>query len=79
MFIFNNNSVFIFNFFILVMSTIMVFAGKIAPVEKIRFLIAFKLPWDMPQLLNVASFPKRRVIELRFMMLKPLMKYMFTV
>ena len=48
---------FIFNFFILFMSTFMVFIGKRAPVEKVRFMIAFKLPWDMPQLLNVVAFP----------------------
>lgn len=48
---------FIFNFFILCMSTIMVFKGRMEPVEKIRFMIAFQLPWDIPQFLNVASVP----------------------
>ena len=48
---------FLFNLFILTMSTIMVSVGRIAPVEKIRFLIAFKLPWNMPQILDLGLFP----------------------
>ena len=47
---------FIFNLFVLTMSTIMVFRGRIEPMEKVRFLIAFVLPWNMPQLLNVGSY-----------------------
>lgn len=45
------------NLFILIMSTIMVFKGRIAPMEKVRFMIAFKLPWNIPQLLNINSIP----------------------
>ncbi|MDF2522650.1 MAG: hypothetical protein K0R31_291 [Clostridiales bacterium] len=48
---------FIFNLFVIVMSTIMVFTGKRAPVEKVRFLVAFQMPWDMPNLLDFAVFP----------------------
>lgn len=45
------------NLFILTMSTIMVFRGKIEAMEMIRFMIAFKLPWDIPQLLDIGTFP----------------------
>lgn len=48
---------FAFNLFVLFMSTIMVFKGRIPPVEKVRFLIAFQLPWDIPQLLSIGSIP----------------------
>ncbi|MHB1393415.1 MAG: 4Fe-4S binding protein [Clostridia bacterium] len=50
-------SYFTFNFFVMFMSTFMVHIGRIAPVEKVRFLIAFELPWDMPQFLKSAFFP----------------------
>ena len=26
-------------------------------MEKVRFMIAFQLPWNMPQLLNISSIP----------------------
>lgn len=45
------------NLFILLMSTIMVFRGVREPLEKIRFLLAFQLPWNIPQLLNVGITP----------------------
>ncbi|MGH4121095.1 4Fe-4S binding protein [Clostridium sp.] len=45
------------NLFILFMSTIMVFRGRMESMEKVRFLIAFQLPWNMPQLLNINSIP----------------------
>lgn len=48
---------FIFNLFVLTMSTFMVFMGRREPIEKVRFLIAFILPWDMPQLLDFGAFP----------------------
>lgn len=48
---------FLVNLFIISMSTTMVIAGKIAPVETIRFLIAFQLPWEIPQMLTVSFFP----------------------
>ncbi|MCX7746195.1 MAG: hypothetical protein N2645_04790 [Clostridia bacterium] len=48
---------FLFNLFVLTMSTLMVFMGRREPVESIRFLIAFTLPWDMPQFLNLGIFP----------------------
>lgn len=48
---------FLFNFFVLTMSTIMVFAGRIPLMDKVRFMVAFKIPWDMPQFLNFGVFP----------------------
>lgn len=48
---------FAFNMFVLTMSTIMVFVGRRAPLEQIRFLFVFKLPWTIPQLLNFDAFP----------------------
>lgn len=48
---------FAFNLFVLIMSTFMVFMGRRAPIDKIRFLIAFKIPWDIPQILNFGVFP----------------------
>lgn len=45
------------NLFFISLSTIMVSLGRIAPIEQIRFLIAFPLPIQLPQLLmlNVPS------------------------
>jgi len=48
---------FIFNLFVITMSTIMVYTGKRPPLEVIRFLIAFKIPWAIPQLLDFGTFP----------------------
>lgn len=48
---------FCFNLFVLVMSTLMVILGNIEPVEKIRFLIAFQLPWDIAQVINISGVP----------------------
>lgn len=48
---------FSFNIFILFMSTLMVFRGRIDAMEKVRFMIAFQLPWNMPQLINISSIP----------------------
>lgn len=48
---------FVFNLFVLTMSTFMVFSGRRQPIEKIRFLIAFKLPWNIPQLFDFGNFP----------------------
>ncbi|MDF2519449.1 MAG: hypothetical protein K0R84_77 [Clostridia bacterium] len=45
------------NLFILMMSTIMVFRGRIEAMDHVRFLIAFQLPWDIPQLINVPNIP----------------------
>jgi len=39
------------------MSTIMVLLGRMAPMEMIRFMIAFELPWEMPQLIDVPNVP----------------------
>ncbi|WP_291633877.1 4Fe-4S binding protein [Clostridium sp.] len=48
---------FSFNLFILFMSTLMVFRGRMEAMEKVRFMIVFRLPWNMPQLLNISSIP----------------------
>jgi polyferredoxin len=45
------------NIFLLIMSTLMVLIGRMEPINIIRFLIAFKLPWEIPQFLNFGSFP----------------------
>lgn len=45
------------NLFFITMSTIMVSIGRIAPIEQIRFLIAFPLPLNMPQLLELSISP----------------------
>ncbi len=47
---------FIFNIFVLVMSTFMVYSGRMFPMEKVRFLIALVLPWDMPNLFDFGTF-----------------------
>lgn len=48
---------FAINLLVLFMSTLMVLRGKIEAVEKVRFMIAFQIPWNMPQLLNIDSIP----------------------
>jgi len=45
------------NLFVIFMSSFMVFMGKRLPLEKIRFLMVFQFPWDIPQLLNIGLFP----------------------
>jgi len=40
------------NLFVITMSTIAVSKGKILPMEHIRFLMAFQLPFDIPQILH---------------------------
>jgi hypothetical protein len=48
---------FIFNIFILILSTIMVVVGRIQSMEMVRILFAFQLPWDLPQLINLPNIP----------------------
>ncbi|MCO1602699.1 hypothetical protein [Desulfosporosinus nitroreducens] len=48
---------FLINFLMIVLSTLMVFMDKRDPLETIRFLIAFQLPWNMPNLLDVGVMP----------------------
>lgn len=48
---------FIFNLFVMIMSTIMVVRDRVIPMTNVRFLLALKLPWDMPQVLNIGVFP----------------------
>lgn len=56
---------FIFNLFVLTMSTIMVFKGRVDAVERVRFLLAFEMPWNMPNLLEFGTFPNW-VVHLSF-------------
>lgn len=48
---------FVFNLLVIVMSTFMVLIGRRVPVDKVKFLIAFQLPWNIQQILNLGSFP----------------------
>lgn len=45
------------NFLMIFLSTLMVFFDKRDPIEKVRFLMAFQLPWTMPNLLYVGVMP----------------------
>lgn len=46
-----------FNLFVITMSTIRVSRDLMEPLERIRFLIAFILPWRIPQLFNYGQIP----------------------
>lgn len=48
---------FLVNLTMICLSTLMVFLDKREPMEKVKFLIAFQLPWKMPNLLNVGIMP----------------------
>jgi hypothetical protein len=48
---------FLVNLFVLTMSTAMVLKGRIEPIDNIRFLLAFNLPWNIPQLLDLGATP----------------------
>lgn len=48
---------FCFNLFVVTMSTIRVSRDLMEPLERVRFLIAFILPWEMPQLINIGLVP----------------------
>lgn len=48
---------FSFNLFVITMSTIRVSRDLMEPFDRIRFLIAFVLPWEVPQLLNFGTVP----------------------
>ncbi len=43
---------FAINLFFVIMSTIMVSLGRVNPIEQIRFLIAFTLPFELPQVMT---------------------------
>ena len=45
------------NMLMICLSTLMVFLDNRDPLEKIRFLMAFQLPWNMPNLLNIGVMP----------------------
>jgi len=48
---------FLINLFMLTMSTIMVSLGRVAAMEHLRFLIAFRLPFTVPQLIGMPVVP----------------------
>ena len=56
---------FCMNLFFIVMSTFMVASGRMAPIDRVRFLIAFQLPWELPQLVTFAGV-SGAVIHLAF-------------
>ena len=45
------------NFLMICLSTLMVFLDRRDPLEKVRFLMAFQLPWNMPNLLDIGVMP----------------------
>ncbi|HBV87561.1 MAG TPA: hypothetical protein DEF42_13130 [Desulfosporosinus sp.] len=45
------------NMLMICLSTLMVYLDNRDPSEKIRFLMAFQLPWNMPNLLNIGFMP----------------------
>lgn len=48
---------FAINFFMICLTTLMVFLDKRDPLEKVRLLMAFQLPGTMPNLLNIGAMP----------------------
>jgi hypothetical protein len=46
---------FIINLFFATMSTIMVSVGRIEPMAYVRFMMAFEVPLELPQLLNIKA------------------------
>jgi len=46
---------FAINLFFAFMSTIMVLVGNISAIDKIRLFILFQLPWEIPQVIQVAG------------------------
>lgn len=53
------------NFTMIILSTIMVILDKRDALEKVRFLMAFQIPWAMPDLLDIGIMPNW-VIHLGF-------------
>lgn len=45
------------NLFILLISTYMVFKGRIDAVDRVRFMLVFRLPWEIPQALSIGFIP----------------------
>lgn len=43
------------NIILIIMSTIMVALGRMYPLDEVRFFILFRLPFDLPQLLDITS------------------------
>ncbi len=48
---------FVFNMVLLIATTYLVSIGGRQPIENIRFLVAFELPWNIPQLLGLGTLP----------------------
>jgi len=49
---------FALNLFVIIMSTSMVALFDEPAVEKVRFLIAFEIPWNLPQLIVLSNIPQ---------------------
>ncbi|XMB67113.1 hypothetical protein RI065_00935 [Mycoplasmatota bacterium zrk1] len=45
------------NLFFAVMSTIMVSVGRIPPIDYVRFMIVFRVPFDLPQFVDLETSP----------------------
>ncbi len=45
------------NLFFITLSTLMVTVGGIAPIDRVRLLIVFPLPWSLPQLIPSPVLP----------------------
>jgi len=45
------------NLFFITMSTVMVGLDRILPIDRVRLLIAFQLPWELPQLFSIEGLP----------------------
>ncbi len=56
---------FCMNLLFITLSTFMVSQGQMAPIDRVRFLIAFQIPWEMPQLLTFEGI-SGTVIHLAF-------------
>lgn len=52
------------NLLMMTMSTIMVARGRVEAMDQLRFTIAFAIPWEVPQLINVV--PPNWVLHLAY-------------
>ena len=48
---------FCLNLLFVTMSTIAVATGRVEPIEKIRLLIVFEMPWNLPQIVSFLTLP----------------------
>jgi hypothetical protein len=45
------------NLLLVIMTSIMVVIGRIAPITQVRFLLVFVLPFDLPQMIDFVLHP----------------------